>query len=112
MSARKFSVAFTRLARQDFDDILLYSLITWGRDQATRYESQLDRSVLQVREHPEVGKPAPEVMPACRQQQSGHHVIYYTVSNDTVTIHRILHERRRVTSAMMQPEPDNDPHDT
>lgn len=34
MSARKRPVAFTPLARQDFDDVLLYSLITWGRDQA------------------------------------------------------------------------------
>ncbi len=76
MSAHKLSLAFTRLARQDFDDILLYSLRTWGRDQAIRCEGQLDRSILQIREHPDIGKPCPEVMPACRQQQSGHHVIY------------------------------------
>lgn len=102
MSARRrLSVTFTPFARQDFNDILLYSLITWGPDQAIRYESQLDRSVLQIREHPEVGKHAPEVMPGCRRQRSGHHMIYYTVSDSDIIIQRILHERRHVTGLML-----------
>ncbi len=35
-----------------------------------------------------------------------HHVIYYTCDDDTVTIHRILHERRHVTPEMFLPEPE------
>lgn len=89
--ARKRSVAFTPLARQDFDDVLLYSLITWGRDQAALYESQLDRSITQIKEHPDIGRPFPKVLPRCRNHRSGQHAVYYTVSNDTVII---LHSAR------------------
>jgi toxin ParE1/3/4 len=44
-------------------------------------------------------------MPGSRRLRSGHHFVYYTQTDDTVTVHRILHERRHVTPAMMlEPE--------
>lgn len=104
MYARKRPVAFTPLARQDFDDALLYSLITWGRDRASRYEGMLDRAVIQISEYPDIGKARPEIMPGCRSHRAGQHSVYYTISDDTVIVHRILHGRRDVTPPMMDPE--------
>ena len=106
MSGRKESLAFTFRARQDYQEILLYSLEVWGPDQLDRYEATIDDAIRRIREFSRSGRDCTQLMADGRCVRAGHHVIYYTSSDGVVTIHRILHERRRVTSAMMQPESD------
>lgn len=106
MSAHRASVTLTPLARQDFHDILLYSVITWGPDQLDRYEERLNRAIHHIRDHPDIGRPCPEVMPGGRRLRTGHHMIYCTATADAVIIHRILHERRHAIPPLMVPEPE------
>ena len=76
-----------------------------GSGAVRRYEGQLDRTILQAREFPESGRPRPDIMPHCRRPRAGHRHVYYTFSDDAVTIHRILHERRHVTPSLLaEPE--------
>ncbi len=103
MSGRRWQIAFTNEARQDYQEILVYSLEMWGADQLDRYEATLDYAIRRMREFPDAGRDCTQLMIGGRCVRAGHHMIYYTVSNDTITIHRILHERRHVTSSLMEP---------
>lgn len=107
MSDRKASLTFTFRARRDHQEILLYSLEIWGPDQLDRYETTLDNAIRRIRDFPEAGRDCTHLMASGRCARAGHHLIYYTFSDDTVTIHRILHERRHVTSTMMRSDPED-----
>lgn len=107
MSGHRRHVTFTIRARQDYHEVLIYSLETWGADQLDRYEATLDDAIRRIREFPEAGRNCPNLMIDGRSARAGHHIIYYTLSEDDVTIHRILHERRHVTSSLMQLEPED-----
>ena len=84
----------------------MYSELTWGTEQADTYESALHNRLQQIREYPEIGRPCPELLPGCRRLRSDHHMIYYTFASDVVIVHRILHERRHATKAMMAEQED------
>jgi toxin ParE1/3/4 len=105
MSARRV-VSFAPQARQDLDDILLYSARTWGRDQVERYSAAINRVVDRTRQFPETGRDCETVLPGGRSVRCEHHRIYYTYDDHAVIVHRILHERRQVTPGMLSPDPD------
>lgn len=43
-------------ARQDLDDILEYTIATWGDDQADEYERILDATFKRIRSFPDIGR--------------------------------------------------------
>jgi plasmid stabilization system protein ParE len=52
MSVRKLILRLTPQARQDFDDVLLYTEATWGQDQADHYESLIIRTLETLLDNP------------------------------------------------------------
>ncbi len=42
-------------AEDDFADILQFTLETWGEVQAFEYRDILDKALLTIREHPQIG---------------------------------------------------------
>ena len=84
-------------ARDDFDDILLDTESRWGREQASQYETSIDRTMVNLVDHPEMGRECPELLVGGRRIQTGRHVIYYSIQDDVITIQRILHERQMPT---------------
>ena len=105
MSAHR-AVSVVPQARQDLDDILLYSARTWGRDQVNRYSAALDRAIDRIRQYPESGRDCTPVLTGGRCVRCEHHLIYYTYDDQAVIVHRILHERRQVTNDLFLAEPD------
>ena len=93
MSARKRPVRLAPDAQRDYDDILLHSFLTWGETQMQHYRSALDRGLVAIGDHPEIGRPRDQLLPGCRSLQVEHHELYYRIKPDVIEVVRILHER-------------------
>jgi toxin ParE1/3/4 len=83
----------TPRARQDYDDILVYSEGIWGQEQADRYEAALNRALDVLLDFPLMGRTRDDISPGLRSRQAQQHVIYYRVKGNVIEIVRILHER-------------------
>lgn len=94
MSARSFVLRSTSQSDQDYADILLYSLKTWGAGQATIYRHSLDRAIDTLLEYPHLGAARNDIGPDYRAIQMRHHTLYYRVFDNVVHLMRILHERQ------------------
>ncbi|MDQ3654882.1 MAG: type II toxin-antitoxin system RelE/ParE family toxin [Chloroflexota bacterium] len=106
MSDRKRLLVITPEARSDIEQVLMYSEEVWGVAQSDRYEQSLYESLGRIRAFPDHGRPSNALLGGARSVICEHHVIYYTYDDDTVTIHRILHERQHMTPGMLLPEPE------
>lgn len=104
MTGPERALVINELAQQDYLDILKQSVRSWGRQQARQYKDSLDASMQRLLEFPDLGRATPELFDGGHRLKSRHHVIYYTYSAHAVIIHRILHERRHVTPAMLLPD--------
>jgi toxin ParE1/3/4 len=93
MSARKRPVSLTEGAQQDYDDILLYGLRTWGVEQTRRYQDVIDEAIEMLSDYPEFGRRRDDLFAGCRQRPVEHHVIYYCIEHDSIVVVNILHER-------------------
>jgi toxin ParE1/3/4 len=93
-------LVINEVARQDYLDLFKQSVLNWGHDQAAQYKGSLDTSMERLLEFPDMGRSAPELFRDGHRLRVKHHAIYYTFSDDSVIVHRILHERRRVTPMM------------
>jgi len=104
MSAPDRRLVVSEAARQDYEDILLFSVEQWGELQAAKYRNLLDRSLERLLEFPEMGRLIPEILAGGRRMKAGEHVVFYTVTADAIIIHRLLHKNRLPTSGMMDPD--------
>ena len=80
-------------AARDIDRIGGYSQRHWGIEVAVRYLMGLDAAMKRLRRQPSLGSNYGEVMTGVRRYFFRSHVLYYTVSDDSVRIVRILHVR-------------------
>lgn len=94
MSARDVELRSTTQSEQDYADILLYSVRTWGKGQAMIYRHALDRAIDTLLEYPHIGVARSDIGPDYRALQVRHHVLYYRVIDNIVHLMRILHERQ------------------
>jgi len=94
MSARSFVLRSTSQSEQDYADILLYSLKTWGPGQATIYRHSLDRAIDTLLEYPHLGVTRTDIGHDYRAIQVRHHIVYYRTFENVVHLMRILHERQ------------------
>lgn len=93
MSRPDLSLILSPRAEDDFADILQYTLETWGEVQAFEYRDILDKALLTIQEHPQIGHGRPELSEAHRIFPAGRHIIVYRVTERAVLVSRILHER-------------------
>lgn len=89
------SLYVTVRARPHIEDILQYTLDTWGIDQRDRYESLLYAAFDRIRDFPDIGHPAPGGRSNLREYHLEHHIIRYRREPDRVVIVRILSSRQR-----------------
>ncbi len=80
-------------AERDIDNILDYTLVTFGPTQAEDYYLSLRGCFELIAENPEIGRTRPEVAPGLRSYSHRSHVIYYEVRDDHLLIVRVLHQR-------------------
>jgi toxin ParE1/3/4 len=91
MSSPERRIELSRQAREDFRDILAYTLTTWGESQLAKYRASINDALHVVLRNPSVGRPS--VKPSLKVLAVGHHRIYYRTIDGTIYIVRILHER-------------------
>jgi toxin ParE1/3/4 len=88
------TIRFSRAARRDIADIFDYTLSTWGRDQANLYLDGL-RAVIEGLQHTRSSwKPMPTWKLTGHRVKFRHHYVFFVVTEDGLTIARVLHERR------------------
>jgi len=72
-------------------DILRYTGRQWGASQRKVYQAKLTATMGDLRRFPFRGQPREQFSPGLRAMPVGAHVVYYRVSDDEVTVLRVLH---------------------
>ena len=93
MSLLDVQVILSPQAEDDFADILQYTIETWGEAQAYVYRALIDKALLTIQRHPQIGHSRPEISVEHLIFPAGQHLIIYRASDAAVYVSRILHER-------------------
>lgn len=91
MSNRKPSLVFTSDAELDLDDIHQYTLAEWGQTQFDKYSRQLEDGFEEIRKIPTIGIHRRDLPPNYRAYQVEKHLIIYWLTDEKITIIRVLH---------------------
>jgi len=86
-------------AESDIEIIADYTIARWGHEQAQTYVAALRTDIASLAEFPERFPMHTESGLDLWRMRSGHHLVFYLVSERAVEIVRVLHER-------MDPIPD------
>jgi toxin ParE1/3/4 len=103
MSAHRPSVAFSRLAKRDLQEIYRYSEKTWGTAHAEHHESELLDGIRELADFPARGRLRPDFGEFVRSVMVGAYLVAYEQIGDDLTILRIIHPRRDVARIMPSP---------
>ncbi len=93
MSGPKPPLSLTKRAQRDARAIQVYTLGTWGPEQAAVYETAIHDAMETLREHPKIGTARDEIRPGLLSFPVERHVLFYRHSRGGIEILRILHER-------------------
>jgi toxin ParE1/3/4 len=80
-------------ALEDLIGIWRYTFEEWGEAQADKYLRQINAGITRLAANPDIGRSRKAIRPHYRSLNINQHVIYYTVTPDTVLIVRVLHGR-------------------
>lgn len=92
MSSPRRNIKLSHRAKEDFRDILAYTLTTWGEAQLATYRAKIDEALQVILRNPSAGRPS--VRPDLKVLAVEHHRIFYRTVDDTTYVVRILHQRR------------------
>lgn len=85
-------VRLSAAADADLDDILAYSIQTFGRAVAEEYLASFDRSLELLAQHPLAGILHTNIEPPIYSLSHRSHRIYYDVTDAGVIVQRVLHK--------------------
>lgn len=91
----RIRLVITARARAHIEDVLQYTLKTWGTGQRDAYEDVLYSAFERIHVFPDIGYPAFGKPSSIREYHIEHHIIYYRRETDAVTILRIVSPKRR-----------------
>jgi len=85
----------SRKAEEDLEDIWLYTLETWSKEQADRYLSLIFDEIEFLTSNPKTGQDFDHIRKNYRYSKVKSHLIFYKhkKSEDVIEVIRILHER-------------------
>jgi toxin ParE1/3/4 len=86
-------IALSRLAEQDIQDILQYTLEQWGEEQLETYAAALNQALHTLEHNPHLGRSREDLYRGCRSLRVEQHIIFYTVREDTLSVARVLHSK-------------------
>lgn len=84
---------FAESAEADLDEIINYTLQTWGQQQALTYIDGLEALAASLAELPKTGKKCDELASGLLVFPYREHLIYYFEQPHGITIARVLHRR-------------------
>ena len=97
---RSLPVILTRAAREDYEDIRVYTVQAWDEDQWVTYRTALNRGLQTLGDHPNIGRARADLPPGYRSYPVEQHIIYYRVLPHMVRVMRILHRRMDASRAL------------
>jgi toxin ParE1/3/4 len=87
-------IRYSRRSVSDLVEIGLYTLTTWGEDQAKRYLDELEALIAErLANNPELGRQCDEIRPGLRRIECRSHVVFYRLTKTSIVLSRILHKR-------------------
>ena len=84
----------------DIEDIAEYTTERWGPSQARSYIAALRKDIESLTEFALRYPMHESSQLGLRRMNSGHHLVFYLVTDQTIDIIRILHERMDVDEAI------------
>lgn len=84
------------LARNNPLGIWPYSLEQWGALQADAYLNQLDSSIRQLSQSPQLGRATDDVREGIMLYPCKRHIILYQIHLESLIVVRVLHERMNI----------------
>lgn len=79
-------------AKRDLQKIFEYTYITWGIEQAEKYQDDLFYGMQLILDQPEIGKIYHYSNVGYRKMHVNRHLIFYRIENMTCIIVRVLHD--------------------
>ncbi len=80
-----------RAAENDLIEIWIYSYERWGEEQADRYLSLIERTLLRLAEDPSSGRMREALRTGYWSVSVERHVVFYTFTESELRIRRVLH---------------------
>lgn len=88
------SVRLTPKAREDLEEIWVYTATTWSVDQAERYTNQIIDAFDALVASPERATDVSDLRDGYLRWSIGRHYIFFRDSGDAYEVIRILHQSR------------------
>jgi toxin ParE1/3/4 len=98
MSVHSPHIVYSKEARVDIRDILVYTAREWGDDQRRIYRRMIEDAIENLRIFPESGVVRDFYSPGLRCVFVERHAIYYWLRSGSILIARVLHKRQDVFS--------------
>lgn len=89
------------LAEGDIKNVWRYSFETWGERQADTYIDDMQETMKNIAQNPEIGIQIDQIRQGYRQYHYEHHLILYKPTPSAIEVVRILHERMDVESYIL-----------
>lgn len=89
-----FALDISTVAQQDLENIYQYSVSEWGAHRAELYLSNIKAQLVALSDNPKIGRERPDLLGNTRIVLVGHHIIFYLITEQTLQILRVLHERQ------------------
>ena len=92
----------SKLARQDIENIWLYTYKNWSIEQADRYYHLILDEIEYIAKNPFSGKDSSEIRKGYYRSQINSHFIFYRIQKkkNEVQIIRVLHQRMDIESQL------------
>jgi toxin ParE1/3/4 len=94
MPLPEYRLELAAQAEHDIEDILVYTLVTWGERQMHDYSDLLDNCLATIQANPNIGHT--HDLDSYKCLQAGSHLIFYRIEKTTVFVVRVLHCRMDV----------------
>jgi toxin ParE1/3/4 len=101
MSARRLPLRFAPEAREDIQDLLIYTQQQWGVQQRRVYREALNAAFQSLRANPYLGKARPDLDSNVRSLVVERHLILYRVEEDAIRVLRVVHMRMDITRQLL-----------
>jgi len=102
MAKDRKSLAWAPKARRDLIDIWKYFAKVASHEIADDLLDEIDRAASRLRDRPYLGRLRNEIAPGLRSVLIPPHSIIYRVTDATIEISRVLHERRDFSAAFVE----------
>lgn len=90
---KALSLVISNKAISDLEEIWLYTFQKWSEEQADRYYTLIFDEVNYICKNSGAGKSMEHIRKGYRASKVKSHLIFYRVSNETIEVIRILHEK-------------------